>query len=167
MDTKALCIFVLKMIDVLESYNLERTENKVIIHNMPQNMNVYRLPELFSLMSMVFGKLKDEKDMMLERMRKNRIKIGDGNICKLSDSNGILDQELSFIEKLEMFISILEKCIVESGQACKQLNKLYDCLLKIKVAYEHYQTQNGGVNSTKKGYYDFYVCIADEFIGPS
>jgi hypothetical protein len=107
------------MIDVLESYNLERAENKVIIKNMPQNMNVYRLPELFSLMSMVFGKLKDEKDMMLERMRRNRIKIGDGNLCKLNDTNGILDQELSFIEKLEMFITILEKCIVESAAGCK------------------------------------------------
>jgi hypothetical protein len=41
---------------------------------MPPNMHVYRLPELFSLVAMVFGKLKDEKDMMMDRMRRNRIK---------------------------------------------------------------------------------------------
>lgn len=68
-DTKALCIFVLKIIDVLDSYNLSRDENRVHIHNMPHNMHVYRLPELFAFFAMVFGKLKDEKDMMLERMR--------------------------------------------------------------------------------------------------
>lgn len=91
MDTKALCIFILKVIDVLESYNLERTENKVDINNLPNNMYVYRLPELFSLVAMVFGKLKDEKDFMMDRMRRNQIRVSDGNLCKLNDSNGILD----------------------------------------------------------------------------
>ena len=116
-DTKALCIFVLKIIDVLDSYNLTRDENKVHIHNMPQNMHVFRLPELFSFFAMVFGKLKDEKDMMLERMRSKRINVNDGNLCKLNDTNGILDQggELSFSEKLEMFVTILERCIMETG----------------------------------------------------
>lgn len=38
-----------------------------------------------------------------------------------------------------MFINILEKCLIEAGEGAKQLNKLWDCLLKIKVAYEHYQ----------------------------
>ena len=37
-DIKALCIFVLKIIDVLDSCNLTRDENKVHIHNMPQTM---------------------------------------------------------------------------------------------------------------------------------
>lgn len=116
-DTKALCIFVLKVIDVLDSYNLTRDENKVHIHNMPQNMHVFRLPELFAFFAMVFGKLKDEKDMMLERMRSKRINVNDGNLCKLNDTNGILDQggELSFSEKLEMFVTILERCIMETG----------------------------------------------------
>ena len=40
-----------------------------------------------------------------------------------------------------MFISILQKCIVESGEKSKSLNKLHDSLLKIKVAYSHYQLQ--------------------------
>jgi hypothetical protein len=102
---------------VLDSYNLTRDENKVHIHNMPQNMHVFRLPELFSFFAMVFGKLKDEKDMMLERMRSKRINVNDGNLCKLNDTNGILDQggELSFSEKLEMFVTILERCIMETG----------------------------------------------------
>lgn len=38
-------------------------------------MNVFRLPELFSLFAMVFGKLKDEKDMMIERMRNRNAKL--------------------------------------------------------------------------------------------
>ena len=61
--------------------------------------------------------LKDEKDMMLERMRSKRINVNDGNLCKLNDTNGILDQggELSFSEKLEMFVTILERCIMETG----------------------------------------------------
>lgn len=84
-------IFILKIIDVLDAYNLERDDNKVHIPNMPANMHVYCLPELFSFMAMVFGKLKDEKDMMLARMRRNRIHIADGNLTRLNDSNGILD----------------------------------------------------------------------------
>jgi Rad3-related DNA helicase len=105
-DTKAMCLLILKMVDVVESYNVEKWENKVKINNLPPNMNVFRLPELFQLIAMVFGKLKDEKDMMLDRMKKNRIKVGDGNLCKLNDTNGVLDHEgeFSFIEKLEMFI---------------------------------------------------------------
>jgi hypothetical protein len=54
-------------------------------------MFVYKLPELFSLFAMVFGKLKDEKDFMMERMRRNKIKVGDGHLCKLNDENGIID----------------------------------------------------------------------------
>lgn len=137
LDTKTLCVFVLKFVDVLESYNIERPDNRVEINNLPQSMNVYRLPELFSLMAMVFGKLKDEKDVMFERMRRNRIHLSDGN---LNDSSMVInnEQELTFVEKLEMFVGILEKCIVESGPQAKQLNKLYDCLVKIRVSYEHY-----------------------------
>ena len=91
MDTKALCIFVLKIIDVIESYNLERPDHKITNSKFPENMHVYKLPELFSLFAMVFGKLKDEKDFMMERMKKNKIKVGDGHICKLNDENGVID----------------------------------------------------------------------------
>jgi hypothetical protein len=37
-----------------------------------------------------------------------------------------------------MFIVILEKSIIESGEKAKALNKLYDALNKVKVAYNHY-----------------------------
>lgn len=73
------------MVDVIESYNVDKWDNKVKINNLPPNMNVFRLPELFQLIAMVFGKLKDEKDMMMDRMKKHRIKVGDGNLCKLND----------------------------------------------------------------------------------
>ena len=101
-----MCLLILKMVDVIESYNVDKWDNKVKINNLPPNMNVFRLPELFQLIAMVFGKLKDEKDMMMDRMKKHRIKVGDGNLCKLNDSNGVLDHEgeFSFVEKLEMFI---------------------------------------------------------------
>lgn len=80
MDTKDLSVFVKKIIDVLESYNLDKTENKIIIRDMPPNMNVYRLPELFSLFAMVFGKLKDERDVMNERrMREKALANGATN----------------------------------------------------------------------------------------
>lgn len=47
---------------------------------MPPNMNVYRLPELFSLFAMVFGKLKDERDVMNERrMREKALANGATN----------------------------------------------------------------------------------------
>jgi len=37
-----------------------------------------------------------------------------------------------------MFVAILEKCIAESGDKAKILNKLYDALVKTKIAFEHY-----------------------------
>jgi hypothetical protein len=76
---------------VIESYNLERIDNKILNNNFPSNMHVYRLPELFSLMAMVFGKLKDEKDMMMERMKRNRIRYTDGSLCKLNGINETID----------------------------------------------------------------------------
>ncbi len=97
---------------------------------MPPNMNVYRLPELFSLFAMVFGKLKDERDVMNERrMREKALANGATNEQT---------QEFTFLEKLEMFLGILQKCIVESGEKSKILYKLYDALLKVKIAYIHY-----------------------------
>lgn len=33
-------------------------------------MNVYKLPELFSFFALVFGRLKDEKDFMMEKIRR-------------------------------------------------------------------------------------------------
>ena len=64
-----MCLLILKMVDVIESYNIDRRENKVKINNLPPNMNVFRLPELFQLIAMVFGKLKDEKDMMMDMLK--------------------------------------------------------------------------------------------------
>jgi len=89
---------------------------------------------------MVFGKLKDEKDFMMDKMKRDNHHYNDGEYCKLNDPNGIIDTqvEISFSDKLTMFVSILEKCITESGDKAKSLNKLHDALLKTKVAYEHY-----------------------------
>jgi hypothetical protein len=63
-----------------------------------------------------------------------------------------------------MFVTILERCIMETGgqhAAGKQLNKLNDALLKVKIAYEHFQAQKAS-GAGKQKYYDFYVCICDE-----
>ena len=93
MDTKACCIFVLKIIDVLESYNLHRPDNQVFNRNFPDNTHVYKLPELFSLFAMVFGKLKDEKDFMMDKMRRDGHAYQDGEILKFSEngSDGLID----------------------------------------------------------------------------
>ena len=83
---------MLKIIDVLESYNLHRPDNQIFNRNFPDNIHVYKLPELFSLFAMVFGKLKDEKDFMLEKMRKSAHLYGDGEFLKFGDGDdGLLD----------------------------------------------------------------------------
>ena len=115
------------MIDVIESYNIDKPDFKIIVKDMPPNMHVFRLPELFHMFAMVFGKLKDEKDVMMEKMRKERL-----------SSSQKSDDEDTFTDKLEMFIGVLKQCIVESGEKCKLLNKLFDVLLKVKVSYVHY-----------------------------
>ena len=46
-DTKALAVFVLKIIDVLESYNVSRPDNKIHNTQFPRHINVFKLPELF------------------------------------------------------------------------------------------------------------------------
>lgn len=66
-------------------------DHKIIGAKFPDHIHVYRLPELFSVFAMVFGKLKDEKDFMMDRMRRNKIRIGDGQHCKLNDDNGLID----------------------------------------------------------------------------
>ncbi len=121
LDAQALRIFVLKTIDVLEAYNLDRPDNRLEIESMPENMHIYRLPELFSLLAMVFGKLKDEKDFMLDRMRQQA------------------EGELSFLGKLDAFLHILEACVLDSGPNAKLLNRFQDALAKVRVAYEHYE----------------------------
>ena len=90
-DTKACCVFVLKMIDILESYNLERPDNKIENRNFPTNISVYKLPELFSFFAMVFGKLKDEKDFMLDRIKMQNNQCSDGHLVKLNDPDSIID----------------------------------------------------------------------------
>ena len=92
-DTKACCVFVLKIIDVLESYNLHRPDNQVFNRNFPENTHVYRLPELFSLFAMVFGKLKDEKDFMMDKMRRDGHNYMDGEMLKFSENgnDGLID----------------------------------------------------------------------------
>jgi hypothetical protein len=77
-DTKACCVFVLKMIDVLESYNLHRPDNKLVNKSFPPNIHVFKLPELFSVFAMVFGKIKDEKDFVMDKMRKSNFHYSDG-----------------------------------------------------------------------------------------
>ena len=65
-----------------------------------------------------------------------------------------------------MFITILEKCVVEAGDKAKSLNKLYDCLIKIQTAYNNFQSQKDMSNSHNNPCYDFYVCITDDNPGP-
>jgi hypothetical protein len=40
---------------------------------------------------MVFGKLKDEKDFMMERMRSKSWTYGDGDNCKLNEPDSVID----------------------------------------------------------------------------
>ena len=56
-------------------------------------MHVYRLPELFSLFAMVFGKLKDEKDFMMDKMRRDGHFYNDGELLKFSENghDGLID----------------------------------------------------------------------------
>ena len=165
-DTKACCVFVLKIIDVLESYNLHRPDNQIFNRNFPDNIHVYKLPELFSLFAMVFGKLKDEKDFMLEKMRKSQHMYGDGEFLKFGDGDdGLLDHQntdLTFLDKLTVFINILERGITESGDKAKSLNKLHDALSKTRIAYKHYSERLGTREDDSKMIYDFYVCIMDD-----
>ena len=91
---------------------------------------------------MVFGKLKDEKDFMMDKMRRDGHFYNDGEYLKFSENGheGLIDQqnEISFHEKLSLFIAILEKSITESGDKAKSLNRLHDALTKTRIAYEHY-----------------------------
>jgi len=126
---------------------------------------VYKLPELFSIFAMVFGKIKDEKDFVMDKMRRSNFHYSDGQYLKMNDENGVIDgdqSEYSFQEKLTLFVNILEKCITECGDKAKALNKLHDCLLKTKIAYEHYLSKLGDKEDDSKEFYDFYVCILDE-----
>lgn len=91
---------------------------------------------------MVFGKLKDEKDFMMDKMRRDGNSYGDGEHLKFSENgnDGLIDRstDISFHEKLTLFIAILEKSITESGDKAKSLNRLHDALTKTRIAYEHY-----------------------------
>jgi hypothetical protein len=56
----------------------------------------------------------------------------------MNDNDGIIDNEnteYSFLEKIGLFVNILEKCITESGDKAKALNRLHDALNKSKIAY--------------------------------
>lgn len=103
---------------------------------------------------------------MLEKMRKSAHLYGDGEFLKFGNGdNGLLDHQntdLSFIDKLTVFISILEKGITESGDKAKSLNKLHDALFKTRIAYDHYNQRLGETNDDSKMVYDFYVCIVDD-----
>jgi hypothetical protein len=86
----------------------------------------------------------------------------------MNDTEGVIDNdnsEFSFPDKLQLFINILEKCITESGDKAKALNKLHDALSKTKIAYKHYLSRLGDTEDDSKQFYDFYVCILDEQFG--
>ena len=156
------------MIDVLESYNLCRPDNQIFNRNFPPNIHVYKLPELFSIFAMVFGKIKDEKDFVMDKIRKSNFHYSDGQYLKINQESGVIDSEhseFSFLEKLTLFVNILEKCITESGDKAKALNKLHDMLNKTRIAYQHYLNRLGEKNDDSKEFYDFYVCILDEQFG--
>lgn len=70
---------------------MERKDNKIFNRNFPNNVYVFKLPELFSIFAMVFGKLKDEKDFMMEKMKSRNWPYGDGQYCKLNDTEGTID----------------------------------------------------------------------------
>jgi len=68
LDCKTLSIFVLKFIDVLESYSLTGQSPNAVKANFPQHLHVFKVPELFAFVACVFGKMKDEKDIMRMKM---------------------------------------------------------------------------------------------------
>jgi hypothetical protein len=158
-------VFVLKIIDVLESYNLEREDNKITNSQFPSHIHVYRLPELFSLLALVFGKLKDEKDFLMNSIKARQFTYSDGSHIKLNETDALIDrqEEICFRDKISLFITVLEQCITETGDKAKALNKLHGALIKTRVAYDHYSLRLGDdINDDKNAYYDFYVCIMDD-----
>lgn len=109
-DTKACAVFVLKIIDVLESYNVDREENKISNRQFPRHIHVYRLPELFSIFALVFGRLKDEKDFMMNNIKQQHFTYSDGRHIKLNEEDALIDrqEEICFRDKLSLFITVLE-----------------------------------------------------------
>lgn len=71
---------------------------------------MYRLPELFSLFAQVFGRLKDEKDFLMENIRQQQFTYSDGKHIKLNQTDALIDrqEEICFRDKLLLFITVLE-----------------------------------------------------------
>ena len=53
------------------------------------------------------------------------------------------------MDKLSVFINILEKGITESGDKAKSLNKLHDALIKTRIAYAHYSEKLGNIDDDR------------------
>lgn len=59
-------VFVLKFIDVLESYNVNANRNtKIYNEKFHKDLHVYRMKEMFDVFLQVFGKVKSD-DMNLQ-----------------------------------------------------------------------------------------------------
>ena len=101
---------------------------------------MFKLPELFTFFAMVFGKLKDEKDAMMEAVRESGGQNYTGQRICLSREDSLIDRQdtMCFRDKLSLFIAVLEQCITETGDKAKSLNKLHSALVKTVVAYDHY-----------------------------
>ena len=90
-DTKACAVFILKIVDVLECYNVHREEYKLQNKSFPGNVHVFKLPELFALFGLAFGRLKDEKDLLIDRIKARKGLCSDGHRIKLNEMDGVID----------------------------------------------------------------------------
>ena len=78
-DSKLLRLFVLKLIDVIESYKVHNNKNKIHVKGANDNLHVFRMSEMFLLIANALGKLKGEKDLIRDRKHADLIKNFDIN----------------------------------------------------------------------------------------
>jgi Rad3-related DNA helicase len=141
-DSKLIRLFVLKLIDVIESYNVNNNKNKINVKGASEHLHVFRMHEMFMLIATAFGKLKDEKDLIRERKH--------ADLIKNFDSNGFSP---NFADNLDLIKKILETCILDLPDKSKILNKLFESLEKISSAYK--------ISAEYEE--DFFMFILDEY----
>ena len=141
-DSKLVKLFVLKLIDVIESYNVKNNKNKFNVEGAGNNLHVFRMAEMFNLISAAFNKLKDEKELIRERKH--------NDLLKNFSNSGFSP---NFAENLDLIKKILETWILDLPEKSKLLNKLFESLEKISNAFKISAEYDE----------DFFMFIIDEY----
>ena len=141
-DSKLVKIFILKLIDVIESYNVRNNKNKFNVEGAGNNLHVFRMAEMFNLISAAFNKMKGEKELIRERKHSDFLKnFGESGFSP------------HFSENLDLIKKILEVCILDLPDKSKGLNKLFESLEKISNAFKISAEYDE----------DFFMFIIDEY----